>query len=53
MSIDLVRSKDFGGSARVKYPSEMQGDYKARSAHQDVDREAYYTPCDRIARRRL
>ena len=50
MSVDIVRSKDFGGSARLKYPSEMQGNFKAKSVHQDVDREAFYSPCDRIGR---
>jgi hypothetical protein len=50
LSMDIVRSRRMDGSSRLKYPSEMQRKHNTHFAHQDIDRTAYYTPCDRIGR---
>jgi len=50
LSSDIVRTSTFDSSARIFKPSMALVKYNIPSVHQNVDRNSYSHPCDRLAR---
>lgn len=50
LSSDLVRTKKFDSSSRQMNPSLLRGPASTPSSYQEIDREEYCAPCDRVGR---
>ena len=50
VSTDIVRTKAYDSSAKLLNPSQMVSSYNVVSAYQNIDRQSYCTPFDRIGR---
>jgi hypothetical protein len=49
-SSDIVRRKQFDSSSKQMNPSLLRGPGNVTSSYQEIDREEYCSPCDRVGR---
>ena len=50
LSSDLVRTKQFDSSSKQMNPSLLRGPVSTPSSYQEINREEYCAPCDRVGR---